>query len=1418
MTYFDIMIGPLTEGSLTFLFLVSPRDDSQNRGEMTGSKITYHQQVSYCGKPHCRRCREGIGHGPYWYAYQTVNGRTIRTYIGKHPPSEMQGALAAAEEARDSASAPDFAGAAVRLYVLGQFRLEYRNEQQQWQPVTDTSLQHQRVRALLHCLVSSPGRKLGREQAIEMLWPELDFETATNRLDKAVYNLRRLFEPGRSRPATSNLLLTEHATLMLADQSQLWADADAFEALLSQARTSSDPGQTEQLLEEAMLLYGGDYLPEERDIPWIQARRESLQRNWIGLLLELADLRITREALSSAIDTLDRLLAVDPANEAAVQRLVILLAQSGRRAEALRIYQRFAAVLRQEYKIAPLPETRALYEAARRGEDPAVHAQAGASQGVSLLDSQAAEAQLADTHAYVQVGRNNQSPLVGREQELETLHRVLLATEQAKRMKLAGQKKAASLTIDTQRRPQCVILMGDVGIGKTRLAEETGREAKKRGWAVAWTRAYAQESSIPYRMWVESLRKAMTQGLWQRQEIARRPLIYQSLGTLLPELQDLLPQDALSPAAPPEQEQLRLWEATRALLATISENTPLFIVLDDLQWADSSSCELLAYLVRQLRGQPVMIIGTCREIELPANHPLRPVLVDLQREQAVETLTIQRLTDEQIRALVSHMPEPVVSYIQTSAAGNPFFAEELARGVGASHFAPSQPATPGAATTHETAGTPGDLHLPTTLPDTISAVLDLRLGRISSACQRLLVRAAVLGGSFEINTILAMEAGGPDADEDIILDLLEEALQAGMLTEEGSGTRITYYFWHPLLVSHLYDGLSAGRRASLHRRAAEVLRQAYQGREQEGAAAIVHHLANGGAESPQIAYYAEMAGDRAYALSAYPEAERHYWLAVEHIGTLPADASPDECLRLANLLERLGECTRVQGYYKEARRYFEQALEVHSRHHLSSRMDPQYEAQIEALFWSEIGQTWFDTGYYEHAQQSYSHGERVLRDAGVANGSAWANLYLQQSYVLWKKGNFEEARQTALQALNIFEDVIIRQQGQSFAGSFHSTATRHTLEGDPVDLGRTHKLLAAIAATVGDSTGALDHLNTALAIFEQYERQREIAVVCGNIGDVYLRKAENTLAQATLRRSLNSAEQVGDVATMSVAFGNMGMLSSRFGDLVEAEVYFRRGLALAEQVNDPVFISLLYGYLATIMQDQGKIDEAKLSLRQALKISRAMNFTPCIGVALVALGHLHIAQALAGQEKDSDSPGTVKQQGDASYTHLLKLARIALKRVLALEGLEAETRTEGQLVQAQASFLLGEIDTAQQQAMQSMEEARRLEQTWLLACARRLMGEMLSAQGRQEEAKTYFEQALETLQKCGMRLERARTLQSYGVALLGEHIKDDGNYRQGLKYLEEAREVFRECNAVLDLHRVERMIDRYTVSAAKRRM
>lgn len=1380
-------------------------------------KITYHQQVSYCGKPRCRRCREGTGHGPYWYAYQTINGRTVRTYVGKNPPVEALQGTSAVEEGGlgGEARAAELASVVVRISVLGQFALERREDARspasspRWQPITDATLQHQRVRLLLTCLINSPGRKIGREQAIELLWPDLDFETASHRLDKAVHSLRQALEPGRSRPATSTLLLTEHATLQLADQMRVWIDADAFESLLAQARASSDAGHTEQLLEEAALLYGGDYLPDERELDWTQARRESLQRGWIGLLLELADLRIAREAITSAIDTLDRLLAIDATNEAAVQRLIVLLVQSGRRGEALRIYQRFAALLKQEYRIAPLPETRALYDSARRGEDAQTRHPAASLTDNLLPAQEAARAAETDLRPHMQVGRSNQSQLVGREQEVAALQELLHTTEQTRRLKLAGQKRsAAPLALDARRAPQCVLLMGDVGIGKTRLAEELGRDARRRGWTVTWTRAYAQETSIPYRMWTETLRKAMSQGLWQRQEIARRPLVYQALRALLPELEDLLPP-ADTTTTSPEQEQLRLWEATRALLVTISESAPLLIVLDDLQWSDSSSCELLAYLVRQLRGHPILLAGTCRDIELPQGHPLRSVLNDLQREQAVETINVQPLTDDQIRALVSAhsglsglpgLPEPIVKHIQARAAGNPFFAEELARNVESGLASSNQPLerVPG---NHTEAA----LDLQDALPDTISAVLDLRLGRITSACHRLLVRAAVLGGAFEFTTLLAMESGPAALDEDAILDLLEEGLQAGMLTEEGSGTRITYHFWHPLLVSHLYDGLSAGRRASLHRRAAEVLLAAYAGHEEEEAAAIVYHLVNGGADHARIARYAELAGDRAYALSAYPEAARHYRLAVEHTGDLPMSASSEQHLNLANLLERLGECTRIQGKPEEARHFYEQALEERQQYRrLSPPSDLQSEASIDALLWVEIGKTWFNIRRYEQAQQCYSQAENILNEIGIRISPVRAILQFERSYILWQEGDFKEASQIALMALKNFENVI-EQQKNSDAPTKHSTTIRRTLAGDPVDSGRTHLLLGNIATVLGESSSALEYFNKALTIFEQHERQREIALVCGNMGDVHLRRAEYALAQSALRRSLGIAERIGDIPIMSIAYGNLGIVSTRLGELTEAEISFRKGIALAEQVNDPVYISLLESYLTPVLQDQDKLEEARSTLLHALKVSRISKFAPCIGCSLVALGQLRINQVIEeNQRNPKASQLPIHQQ--------LWRTRNSLQRALSLEGLEAETRTEGQLALARATFMLGEIKIAQQQVEQVILEARRLEQTWLLACSLRLLGSILTAQKEHKAADTVFEEAIETLRRHGMRLEEARTLYASGDPLLQR--QDATNRAKGLQRLQEARQVFEASHAALDLALVDRTLAAYTATSA----
>jgi predicted ATPase len=1089
--------------------------------ENMDDKVTYRQQVTFCGKPRCRKCQQGIGHGPYWYSYQVVDGRTVRTYIGKNLP------------------------------------------------------------------------------------------------------------PGVHTP-------------------------------ISQAppATAADPAVS-----------------------------------------RLANMREAHESLASEIDELDRLLVLDPTSEEVSRRLMIALSRSQRRGEAMRVYQRLVTVLQDRDKREPSAETRAAYEAVLRGGDVAGGEDGEWSwrAGQRLPYEETGGRRATSIQQAVQIGRSNQGPLVGRVHELQILQQLLISTEESRPVRIEGQKKTLSVaaaTLETEH-PQCMVLMGEGGIGKTRLAEEAAREAQRRGWAVIWSHIYAQESGIPYRLWTEALHRMIIQGFWQKRDLEQRPYIFEPLEALLPEMHELM--DWKSEGAGGGQservtsgfhgfaEQVLLWEAMYELLAVISARTPLMIVLDDVQWADTSSCELLGYLARRLHRHPIVLLMTCRENELDSKHPLRSLLAHMQREHTVEALHLQPLTDAQVGTLVAHLPQHLVQHIQTQAAGNPFFAEELAHSFRID-------------TTSLTANGGEIQQLPReVLPGTVTAALNQRLNKLSEACHQLLSTAAVLGGSFGFHLLSAMEAGSTGADEDVLFDLLEEALQSGVLTEEGIGTRITYHFWHPLLAGHLYNQLSSTRRARLHRRAVEALQQVYATKEGEQAATITRHLVQGDADAAQITHYAALAGNHAYGLSAYPEAERHYRLAVEQAEQVHAGQpyEEQESMRLAFMLERLAECMRIQGNFKEARNLFERVLNVRAELRIfDSGEEAQQEAQIRALLWSEIGWTWRFTGDTERTRQCYERGEQVLRDARILRGPAWARLRFQQSSIYWQQGNYEEALRAAREALSLFDESISTVPMVDLPDISNLTRIRLTLLGDPVDLGRTHALLGALASAMGQRNEALEHLNRALAIYERYDRQREIAHVSNNIGYLHLKRTEYTLAQSFLQRSFSLAERIGDVPLMSVIFHNLGELAVASDELQEAETLYKKSLLLAEQVEDREYVSLWNADLAGVFLAEGKLVDAVVSVGRALTTGRAIHNTPCLGLALVALANLRIAQAKAE---------TITAMRN------LKRARNSLQRALALHGLEVETRVRAQLALAEVFLLMGQREAARGEAVRALGEAHRFE-------------------------------------------------------------------------------------------------------------
>ncbi len=1399
----------------------------------------------------------------------------------------------------DQATLPGTLQPVLRISLLGQFRVERRTDNE-WQPVTNRTWQRRRARALLGCLLSSPGRRLGREQTMEALWPELDIETAANRLNGAVHELRQILEPEISRPAASSMLRLQREVLELADRTRIWVDADDFETLLNQANTASDLQQVEQILEEAATLYGGDYLLEELYSEWAAPRREALRRRWMGLLLNLAELRAARGVLASAIEPLDRLLVSDPIHETAVRQLMLLLTQLDRRGEALQAYHRLNTVLQRDYGNEPLPETRELYENLRQGHfqaprpkllarSPSLPAnepdylQPTLTQPLPISEivdidtpptTPSQEAQESFPRPVFQPGRYNQSPLIGRDRELEAMRQVMSAFARAGGLK---EQSAGSNGIQngthTSWPAHFLLLMGEAGLGKTRLAEELSHGANTQGWSVVWSRSYEQEGTIPYRPWTELLRIllqdvpphlliaslkahmpnfAAASGGQAAFSVAQDNLPtdiissrLERLSALLPELRAMLPQLGSSPPLPPEQERLHLWEATLGLFSALSHTAPLLLVLDDLHWADESSLELLAYLARHLRDQRVLLVGTCRDVELLLTTSLRTLINDLRREQAIVTLPLQPLTQAQIAELVAYLPENVVESIQTQAGGNPFFAEELAR-------CTSGPASAFVSSSSELSATP--------LPETIAAVLDRRLSRLSQECQALLGKAAVFGGPFEFNQLLFMDCGQLQShNEDAILDLLEEALRAGILTEEGVGPHVTYHFWHPLIISHLYERLSAARRAQLHRRAANALLQLHPQREREIAAAVTHHLIKGGGDLAQVARYAEMAGHQAYSLSAYGEAEHYYRQAIlAHAGLLPSwlishqdlstmgvppqmideqgkvalhllDISSETIapLHLARLLERVGECSMNRGDYVETRHLYERILELRNQqqaHTLDNesaeelRQRQQRETQIQALIWREIGYAWANNGEYANAYECYERGMQVMRDAGVTSGVALACLMRQKASICYLEGDYEEARGWVHEALEMLEQAI---QSQQAAGSQRygpdgelQTRTERAITGHPDEFGQLHELLGVIVASTGQFSEALEHMQTAMAIYEQHDLVTAMTKVCGNLGAVYIMKSDYSEAQSYLRRSLDLAERMSDLPNMGFIMGNLGDMAARMGSLPAAEEWFKRSLTLLERVNDRGGMAWCVVVLAETLLNQGKLQEALEYIQRGLLLGRAMRSSPNIAPALIALGNVRIMQAIMACQLPAITATvhTTGSQIEASglqsppCKRLLLRARNTLQRALALEGLQVEFILEGKLMQATAHFLLNDPQTARETALSVVDETQLHELYLTRGRAQRLLGQIFAAQAQPAQADEYFEQSLQVCRDYEFRLDYARTLYSYTITLLQRSPLDNETYQRTLAYLQEVREAFAQSHAAIDLERVERLL------------
>jgi predicted ATPase/DNA-binding SARP family transcriptional activator/class 3 adenylate cyclase len=467
---------------------------------------------------------------------------------------------------------------------------------------------------------------------------------------------------------------------------------------------------------------------------------------------------------------------------------------------------------------------------------------------------------------------------VGRTEELALLGR---------RMKEAA---------DDQRR--VVLVAGEPGIGKTTLAAEAARAAYAAGAVVLHGRC-DEDLGMPYQPFAEALGHLVEHlPSIVIDRVGRKRL--GDLGRLVPAAAEWAGSGVAIASRDAETDRWLAFEAVVSVLATVSADEPIMLILDDLQWADRATLLLLRHIAAASQPLRLLTVGTYRDSELSSAHPLLDTLASLRREVGVERIALSGLSDLDLVTLLESaaghtMDDPGVGLahaLRRETDGNPFFVWEILR-----HLDETGVAAPkqGQWFLRED---PAELGL----PDSVREVVGRRVARLGPVTQRTLTTGAVIGTEFELDVL----ATALHASIDEVLAALEGAENAALVLNVEPGR---FSFAHALVQHTLYTDLSPTRRAQAHRAVAEAIERL--GQVETRVAELARHwaAAAGPTESDLAVDYALKAGNQALRSLAPDDAVRWYQQALDLLGQRP---SPDRSRR-CQLLVRLGRAQRQAG-------------------------------------------------------------------------------------------------------------------------------------------------------------------------------------------------------------------------------------------------------------------------------------------------------------------------------------------------------------------------------------------------------------------------------------------------------------------------------------------------------------------------
>ena len=416
-------------------------------------------------------------------------------------------------------------------------------------------------------------------------------------------------------------------------------------------------------------------------------------------------------------------------------------------------------------------------------------------------------------------------------------------------------------------RGRLVMLVGEPGIGKTRIAQELAVIAEQRGARVLWGRCYEGEGAPPYWPWVQPIRTYI-----QDEEPENIESVMDAgaadIAEIVPQLRQKLPDLQPPPSLEPSAARFRLFDSITTFLKNASSTSggrPLVLILDNLHWADRTSLLLLEFLAPELERSHILVLGTYRDVDVSRSHPLSQTLGNLIREHLFQRVQLLGMTLEEVRRFIeinadTSVSSDLVDAVHARTEGNPLFVTEVVRLLKLEGFEEGQS---------------WDVRIPEGIRDAIGR----RLSRLSEKCNQVLTTASVIGREFNIQQLDRLVDG---LSEDEMLGVLEEAAR-GYVIEEVEGGIGMYRFTHALIQQTLAGELSTTRKVRLHSHVIEMFEKLYSGDIEVHAVELAYHAAEAEAMigPEKLLRYSILAGEQFLESYAWEDAFAHFQRALD---------------------------------------------------------------------------------------------------------------------------------------------------------------------------------------------------------------------------------------------------------------------------------------------------------------------------------------------------------------------------------------------------------------------------------------------------------------------------------------------------------------------------------------------------------